>query len=162
MILFFRFDSDILEGQYQRSSLPTLTLRFQYALIYIFVSSVTWAIYWAVIRTSHWPFCLAVALILAVASVSQLIYTRSKSYKVSTRSKYIWIHPSLAMSYKCVLEKLSTLWNITANPIFQLTPIIWLQMHSYRKNLASRHTKNKLNVENLFLNIFDKNLVIFW
>ncbi|XP_071526446.1 adenylate cyclase type 9 [Panulirus ornatus] len=76
-----RFDSDILEGQYQRSSLPTQTLRFQYALIYIFVSSVTWAIYWAVLRTSHWPFCLAVAIILAVASLAQLIYTRSKSYK---------------------------------------------------------------------------------
>ncbi|XP_069184364.1 adenylate cyclase type 9 isoform X2 [Procambarus clarkii] len=77
-----RFDSDILEGQYQQSSLPTLTLRFQYALIYIMMSTITWALYWVILRTSHWPSCFAVALTLAVASISQLVYTRSESYKV--------------------------------------------------------------------------------
>ncbi|XP_045602392.1 adenylate cyclase type 9 isoform X5 [Procambarus clarkii] len=76
-----RFDSDILEGQYQQSSLPTLTLRFQYALIYIMMSTITWALYWVILRTSHWPSCFAVALTLAVASISQLVYTRSESYK---------------------------------------------------------------------------------
>ncbi|KAK8722847.1 hypothetical protein OTU49_012083 [Cherax quadricarinatus] len=76
-----RFDSDILEGQYRQSSLSTLTLRFQYALIYIFVSTVTWAVYWSVLQTTHWTSCLAVAVTFAIASVSLYIYSRSQSYK---------------------------------------------------------------------------------
>ncbi|KAK3876369.1 hypothetical protein Pcinc_009523 [Petrolisthes cinctipes] len=76
-----RFDSDILEGQYQNSVFPKLTLRFQYALSYIFINSIIWAVYWAVSRPTHWPFCLIVALVLALISISQLVYTRHKNYK---------------------------------------------------------------------------------
>ncbi|XP_066952169.1 adenylate cyclase type 9 isoform X2 [Macrobrachium rosenbergii] len=76
-----RFDSEVLENQYQRSSLPILTLRFQYALTYILTSSLTWAIYWVFVQTPHWPSCFVVALLLAIASLSQIICTRCKSYK---------------------------------------------------------------------------------
>ncbi|XP_045115025.1 adenylate cyclase type 9-like isoform X1 [Portunus trituberculatus] len=75
-----KFDSNILEEQYQQSSHATLTLRFQYALLYILVNSLVWAIYWASIRTHHWPTCLSVALTFAVVAFFQLIYTRTKSY----------------------------------------------------------------------------------
>lgn len=92
-----RFDSEILEGQYQRSSLPTLTVRFRYALIYVIVSSLTWTLYWAISRTSHWPSCLAVAVTLAFSSVFQLIYTRTKSYQSHQRIVSIVMSVSLML-----------------------------------------------------------------
>lgn len=82
-MLLCRFDSSVLEEQYQRSSQATLTLRFQYALLYILVSNVVWAIYWTTSRTHHWPTCLVVALTFAAVAFFQLIYTRTKSYTVS-------------------------------------------------------------------------------
>ncbi|XP_050692888.1 adenylate cyclase type 9-like isoform X3 [Eriocheir sinensis] len=75
-----KFDSSILEDQYQKSSQATLTLRFQCALLYVLVSSVVWAIYWASSRTHHWPTCLVVALASASAVFFLLIYTRTKRY----------------------------------------------------------------------------------
>ncbi|KAG0724804.1 Adenylate cyclase type 9 [Chionoecetes opilio] len=75
-----KFDSNILEEQYQRSNQAILTLRFQYALLYILMSSIVWATYWAASRTHHWPACLGVALTFAAVAIFQLIYTRTRSY----------------------------------------------------------------------------------
>lgn len=49
-----RFDSDILEGQYWRSTFPQIRLRFQLALLYIFIVSLSWCVYFSAVTIHHW------------------------------------------------------------------------------------------------------------
>ncbi|XP_067012172.2 adenylate cyclase type 9 [Anabrus simplex] len=77
-----RFDSEILEGQYKRSSFPQVRLRFQYALLYVIVVSLSWLIYFIATglsgMTHNWMAIAGTfaALLLAVVSLFVLTYTQ--------------------------------------------------------------------------------------
>ena len=66
-----KFDSDILEGQYWRSTFPQIRLRFQLALLYIFIVSLSWCVYFSAVAVQHWlsfaTCCLVMLIISAVA-----------------------------------------------------------------------------------------------
>lgn len=66
-----KFDSDILEGQYWRSTFPQIRLRFQLALLYVFVVSMSWCVYFSAVVVDHWlalaSCCIAVLVLSALA-----------------------------------------------------------------------------------------------
>ncbi len=50
-----QFDSEILEKQYWKSTLPRTTRKFQFGLSYLFILSFLLAIYFPSMKTRHWP-----------------------------------------------------------------------------------------------------------
>ena len=97
--LSYRFDSTILEDQYQKSSLSTLKLRFQYALVYTFLNCVTWSIYWVAAGTAHWPACIGATIPLGIGILVALGFSRSEHYKVCDLMFLFDIYFSFFMIY---------------------------------------------------------------
>ena len=76
-----KFDSEILEGQFIRSTFPQVRLRFQYALLYIFLASLTWCLYFAAAVTSFWPAYVVLSLLLLFLVVTILVVTTTSYYE---------------------------------------------------------------------------------
>ncbi|CAL4061073.1 unnamed protein product, partial [Meganyctiphanes norvegica] len=98
-----RFDSEILEGQYQHSSLPTFTLHFQYGLLYTLVNCAAWSVYYLITHTEQWYFCLATCLVLASITASLLVYTRTNYYLHEKKQR---LAASLIASFTLMLVSL--------------------------------------------------------
>lgn len=75
-----RFDSDILEGQYWRSTFPQIRLRFQLALVYLFIVSLSWCIYFSAVTIHHWLAFAIACLILLILSTTAFCYTMTSYY----------------------------------------------------------------------------------
>lgn len=66
-----KFDSDILEGQYWRSTFPQIRLRFQLALLYIFIVSLSWCVYFSAVAAHHWlVFAICCLVMLALSALA--------------------------------------------------------------------------------------------
>ncbi|KAG7201064.1 hypothetical protein KM043_017608 [Ampulex compressa] len=86
-----RFDSEILEEQYKRSAFPQIRLRFQYALTYILLVSLSWLAYFVATgvesETSSWPAiaCVFGTVGTLITGVLYLTHTeRYRSYVLAT------------------------------------------------------------------------------
>ncbi|PSN48877.1 hypothetical protein C0J52_09669 [Blattella germanica] len=103
-----RFDSDILEGQYRKSSFPQVRLRFQYALFYILVVSLSWFIYFIVSglkgTTHHWiPMAVTFSLLFFIVG-SLLILTYTNTYRQYTISVSLFVAVLIStLSLVCVI-----------------------------------------------------------
>ncbi|KAA0184544.1 hypothetical protein HAZT_HAZT007302 [Hyalella azteca] len=76
-----RFDSDILEDEYVRSSRSTLRLRLRYCLGYTVLACVVWIIYWLVTGAPHQGYSISAALLVALLMIIFFAITFSKLYK---------------------------------------------------------------------------------
>ena len=76
-----RFDSEILENEFVRTSMPTLRTRLRYCLVYTLLATSVWCLYWLVLRAALTNVLLAMALMLLCALV--LAATGTRYYKVS-------------------------------------------------------------------------------
>jgi adenylate cyclase 9 len=77
-----KFDSSILEKELQRQYFPHTRRRFQYALVYIIVASIAWAIFFGGASiTRNWFYFLTGSLILTVISALILLFTRFQAYQ---------------------------------------------------------------------------------
>ncbi|KAJ9594382.1 hypothetical protein L9F63_014172, partial [Diploptera punctata] len=103
-----RFDSEILEGQYRRSSFPQVRLRFQYSLFYILVISLSWFIYFIVSgikgNTQHWiPISVIFALLFfIIATLLYLTYTNVYRHHTFSVSAFVAVLISI-LSLICVI-----------------------------------------------------------
>ena len=70
-----RFDSDILERQYWKSTFPRTTRRFQFGLTYLLILALLLAIYFASTKTHHWGPLLGLSLALFMLVVLVLFVT---------------------------------------------------------------------------------------
>lgn len=114
-----RFDSDILEGQYKRSSFPQIRLRFRYALLYILLVSLSWLLYFLAtgvqgITSSEWPIICGTFAALAAATATILCLTYSEYYKK------IHIPISVIISLIICSFSLFFVWSTTA---LDMTPV---------------------------------------
>jgi len=75
-----RFDSDILEGQYWRSTFPRTTRRFQLGLSYLLMLCLVWAIYFPSIATPHWYIFLSGSVSLGTIVFCMFLVTCSPVY----------------------------------------------------------------------------------
>jgi len=75
-----RFDSDILEGQYWRSTFPRTTRRFQLGLSYLLMLCLVWAIYFPTVATPHWYIFLSGSVSLGTVIFCMFLVTCSPIY----------------------------------------------------------------------------------
>lgn len=79
-----RFDSEILEGQYRRSSFPQVRLRFQYSLFYILTMCLSWFIYFVITGLNgtvhHWVVMASLFAVLLIITAIILILTQTNVY----------------------------------------------------------------------------------
>ena len=75
-----RFDSDILEGQYWRSTFPRTTRRFQLGLSYLLLACLVWAVYFPATATPHWYIFLSCSLALGTTVFCMFLVTCSPLY----------------------------------------------------------------------------------
>jgi len=75
-----RFDSDILEGQYWRSTFPRTTRRFQLGLSYLLMLCLVWAIYFPTVATPHWYIFLSGSVSLGTVVFCMFLVTCSPFY----------------------------------------------------------------------------------
>ncbi|XP_059617857.1 adenylate cyclase type 9 [Phlebotomus argentipes] len=75
-----KFDSAILEGQYQSSVFPQLRLRFRFALLYILLCSVVWMIYFLTVAKLNSLVSIAFGLCIVLCLVTVWL-TYSKFYE---------------------------------------------------------------------------------
>lgn len=114
-----RFDSDILEGQYKRSSFPQIRLRFRYALLYILLVSLSWLLYFLVtgiqgITSSDWPIICGTFAALAATTAAILCLTYSEYYKK------VYLPVSVIISIIICFLSLFFVWSTTA---IDMTPV---------------------------------------
>lgn len=79
-----RFDSDVLEKEFQRFTFKNNRRRLIRALMYVLVAAVTWAIFFGITREvyTHWWKILLGCLVFALVIVAIMFFTEfSKSYK---------------------------------------------------------------------------------
>ncbi|KAF2368142.1 Adenylyl cyclase class-3/4/guanylyl cyclase [Trinorchestia longiramus] len=76
-----RFDSDILEDEYHRSSIATLRLRLRYCLGYTMLACVVWVVYWVASRAPHRSYTITAAAVLALIMLVSFAFTMSSHYK---------------------------------------------------------------------------------
>ncbi|XP_059486441.1 adenylate cyclase type 9 isoform X2 [Neocloeon triangulifer] len=76
-----RFDSEVLEGQFWRSSFPQIRERFQLGLSYLCVGSLLWTCYFAFTQTPHWLVILPVLVTVIVMLIGALIISRSQHFQ---------------------------------------------------------------------------------
>ncbi|XP_022247330.1 adenylate cyclase type 9-like isoform X1 [Limulus polyphemus] len=76
-----RFDSKVLEEQYHRSTFPLTCQRFQYALLYLFLASVSYCIYFACMAHSDWIPFVVTSFVLMCYIVATLLFTYTKHYQ---------------------------------------------------------------------------------
>uniref|UniRef100_A0A146LLR0 Adenylate cyclase type 9 n=3 Tax=Lygus hesperus TaxID=30085 RepID=A0A146LLR0_LYGHE len=81
-----RFDSEILEGQYRKSSFTQVRLRFRYALVYLIILTVCWSLYLMALGvldktyTDAFPLSLIYFFFVILASLV-LLFTKSSLYR---------------------------------------------------------------------------------
>jgi len=75
-----RFDSDILEGQYWRSTFPRTTRRFQLGLTYLLILCSVWAVYFPAIGSPHWYIFLTASLSIGVIVCLMFILVSSSIF----------------------------------------------------------------------------------
>ncbi|KAL8623545.1 hypothetical protein ACOMHN_051155 [Nucella lapillus] len=77
-----KFDSPILEKELLRHYFPHTRRRFQYALVYIILACVAWAVFFGAAQLSAaWPYFLVGALGLAAISALILLFSRFEAYE---------------------------------------------------------------------------------
>lgn len=76
-----RFDSDILEGQYWRSTFPQIRLRFQLALLYVFIVSLSWCVYFSAVTIHHWLAFAVSCLVMLFLSALAFCLTLTSVYQ---------------------------------------------------------------------------------
>ncbi|KAK0165254.1 hypothetical protein PV328_003786 [Microctonus aethiopoides] len=79
-----KFDSEILEEQYKISAFPQLRSRFRYALSYILLISLSWLIYFIVMKiineTSNWPTTIIIFSSIIIIMTFVLCFTYTDYY----------------------------------------------------------------------------------
>jgi len=76
-----RFDSELLEEQYWRSSFPQIRERFQLGLKYLCTCSALWAVYFSVFQPLNWLIILLIAISVFVMLVVALAIAKSKHFQ---------------------------------------------------------------------------------
>uniref|UniRef100_A0A6A7G0Z8 Adenylate cyclase type 9 n=3 Tax=Hirondellea gigas TaxID=1518452 RepID=A0A6A7G0Z8_9CRUS len=76
-----RFDSEILEDEYCRSSLPTRRLRLRYCLGYTILACCVWILYWLCTQAPHRITTVTVAAAVALVMIVAFTFTLLKSYQ---------------------------------------------------------------------------------
>ena len=76
-----KFDSEILEGQYWRSTFPQIRLRFQLALLYIFIVSLSWCVYFSAVAVYHWLVFAICCIIILLLSALAFYLTQTMFYQ---------------------------------------------------------------------------------
>ena len=76
-----KFDSDILEGQYWRSTFPQIRLRFQLALLYVFIVSLSWCVYFSAVTIHHWMAFAGSCLVMLFLSALAFCLTLTTVYQ---------------------------------------------------------------------------------
>ena len=76
-----KFDSDILEGQYWRSTFPQIRLRFQLALLYIFIVSLSWCVYFSAVAVDHWLAFATCCIVMLLLSALAFYLTMTNFYQ---------------------------------------------------------------------------------
>lgn len=76
-----KFDSNILEEQYHKSTFPQICQRFQYALIYIFLVSVSYCIYFGCMAKSYWIYFVIGSFSLMCYTIAILLFTYTSYYQ---------------------------------------------------------------------------------
>ncbi|KAK7871812.1 hypothetical protein R5R35_014064 [Gryllus longicercus] len=117
-----RFDSEILEGQYRRSSFPQVRLRFQYALGYILAVALAWFVYFVSIGLSgmihNW---VAIAGTFAV-----LIFTFGSIFVLTFTNVYRDYTFPISICIALIISSLSLIFIIivsTDNTSPDITPV---------------------------------------
>ena len=101
-----KFDTSVLEDQHSRSSFPQTRKRFQYALGYITILCIIWAIYFGLSQLNHWISFLAGVCILLIITVSILAFTFTAVYQ------RFMLHTSIALSVLlCIFGLLSFVYD---------------------------------------------------
>ncbi|GAB0100897.1 adenylate cyclase type 9 [Sergentomyia squamirostris] len=80
-----KFDSAILEGQYQSSVFPQLRLRFRFALLYILLCSVVWMIYFLTVAKLNSLVSIAFGVCIVFCLITVWL-TYSKFYEHRTHA----------------------------------------------------------------------------
>ena len=115
------FDSEILETEQWKSYFPQTHRRFQYALIYVLVACVVWAIYFGCFNQTahHWPYFLVgtIILFIVVALVLGFTYTRhyEKLYLVTSVFVSVLICVAVLLTLIYTESDLSTFGAFTAS-----------------------------------------------
>ncbi|XP_065336913.1 adenylate cyclase type 9 isoform X2 [Cloeon dipterum] len=76
-----RFDSEVLEGQFWRSSFPQIRERFQLCLAYLFLGSLLWMGYFGVVRTPHWLVILPVLGLVLLMLAAAFALSRNQHFQ---------------------------------------------------------------------------------
>ncbi|XP_023236704.1 adenylate cyclase type 9-like [Centruroides sculpturatus] len=76
-----KFDSSILEEQYHKSTFPQICQRFQYALVYLFLISVSYCIYFACMAKSYWIYFVIGSFSLMCYTIAVLLFTYTSYYQ---------------------------------------------------------------------------------
>lgn len=88
-----RFDSEILEGQFRRSTYPQTRLRLRVALLYVLASSLAWTIYFSVAQGANSSPGMALgAFSLAVLAGGASAVTQTDFYK----RRAVWVGAAAA------------------------------------------------------------------
>lgn len=76
-----KFDSVILEEEFQMRSFPQVRRRFQYALAYIIFACILWCIFFALMQQQHWIAFVAGSGTLFLICVIVLVFTFFSAYQ---------------------------------------------------------------------------------
>lgn len=76
-----RFDSDDLERQYWRSTFPQIRLRFQLALLYVFIVALSWCVYFSAVTIHHWMAFAISCLVMLFLSALAFCLTLTSVYQ---------------------------------------------------------------------------------
>ena len=77
-----KFDSDDLERQYWRSTFPQIRLRFQLALLYVFIVALSWCVYFSAVTIHHWmAFAISCLVMLFLSALAFCLTLTSTVYQ---------------------------------------------------------------------------------
>lgn len=126
-----KFDSEILEGQYRKSSFAQIRLRFRYSLIYMLILSLIWCVYLITFgiydKSQKDAFPLGVIFFLfTIFCIIILVFTRSPLYR-----KYILPVSILISLSMCLLSLASVSQSPVLSPASDFAICIEILMLIY-------------------------------